>query len=75
MEVVKCVLVRECRVYLNYLESDKTIAKHLLTEMRQLLRQKKKCKKKQKKKKNQAEMEPVFRFILSMQKSQQMIIL
>lgn len=30
MEVVKCVLVRECRVYLNYLESDKTIAKHLL---------------------------------------------
>lgn len=23
MEVVKCVLVRECRVYLNYLESDK----------------------------------------------------
>lgn len=38
MEVVKCVLVRECRVYLNYLESDKTIAKHLLTEMRHFLR-------------------------------------
>ena len=34
----KCVLVRECRVYLNYLESDKTIAKHLLTEMRHFLR-------------------------------------
>ena len=32
MEVVKCVLVRECRVYLNYLESDKTIAKHLKTD-------------------------------------------
>ena len=32
-EVIKCVLVRECKVHRKYLESSKTIAKHLLSEM------------------------------------------
>ena len=32
------VLVRECKVHRKYLESDKTITKHMLSEMRHFLR-------------------------------------